>query len=457
MQRPRGRGGARGVCDGYEARRSSFVVVHNLFAHYFFRTRRRFRWPRSRALARDGGMGAAPEDGSAGSESPAAAFHRAAALALSDARAPGDVVETLALVRGVALRERAPEKPSSTPGRGALAALAASATLADASRSWDGFEPVGEEMLHGVAPEWLPCLTSSQRASLFDDVLRAGLGADDRDARPPPRALPRPNRGGTRPRTQAPPRDRVGGGRAVRPRARARPRARPRRRVRDRLDVAVLAIRRGGRARSPRRAALRGGSVRAAPGRASRRARRAPPGRVRARAREPVRGRGRGIPRLESGVFRETRRRRRPERRSLRRPRGARLAAFALGRICRRGNARRAADALVSRVLDADGGEKRRAAAVARPPPAARRPDRSNPPSRSATSWISSRTRRRRRLCAGRFPSRRTRAAPPGSRSSGACGFSSRSDSGGARRRGGRSRTRACSAARRRAGCSPRS
>ena len=37
-------------------------------------------------------------------------------------------------------------------------------------------------------------------------------------------------------------------------------------------------------------------------------------------------------------------------------PASARLAAFALGRICRRGNARRAADALVSRVLDADGG-----------------------------------------------------------------------------------------------------
>ena len=97
-------------------------------------------------------MGAAPEDGSAGSESPAAAVHRAAALALSDARAPGDVVETLALVRGGASRARS-RKASSTPGRGALAALAASATLADASRSWDGFEPVGEEMLHGVAPE----------------------------------------------------------------------------------------------------------------------------------------------------------------------------------------------------------------------------------------------------------------------------------------------------------------
>ena len=112
-----------------------------------------------------------------------ASFYRAAAVALSEARAPGDVLDTLTLVRGVALRDdeddasrgasRRAGEASPPPVEGSLAALAAAARRSDPAFAWSGFEPCGEEMCHAVVATWLPCLTAAQRASLHDEILRA--------------------------------------------------------------------------------------------------------------------------------------------------------------------------------------------------------------------------------------------------------------------------------------------
>ena len=112
-----------------------------------------------------------------------ASFYRAAAVALSEARAPGDVLDTLTLVRGVALRDdeddasrgasRRAGEASPSPVEGSLAALAAAARRSDPAFAWSGFEPCGEEMCHAVVATWLPCLTAAQRASLHDEILRA--------------------------------------------------------------------------------------------------------------------------------------------------------------------------------------------------------------------------------------------------------------------------------------------
>ena len=305
-------------------------------------------------------MGAAPEDGSAGSESAAAAFHRAAALALSDARAPGDVVETLALVRGVALRERAPEKPSSTPGRGALAALAASATLADASRSWDGFEPVGEEMLHGVAPEWLPCLTSSQRASLFDDVLRA---------MPPTIAtrvlLPALSPGRTAAGRDLGPKHRLA---IASEAAELFVRALERGLARDLVDACATASTLPSSrfdeedVRDLLAALLSAADRCELPPGAHPAALAAlhPDAYARELANQFVAAGAESLGSRAESSAKPADAAADPNGDPSGAPASARLAAFALGRICRRGNARRAADALVSRVLDADGGEKKK-------------------------------------------------------------------------------------------------
>ena len=79
-----------------------------------------------------------------------ASFYRAAAVALSEARAPGDVLDTLTLVRGVALRDdeddasrgasRRAGEASPSPLEGSLAALAAAARRTDPAFAWSGFE-----------------------------------------------------------------------------------------------------------------------------------------------------------------------------------------------------------------------------------------------------------------------------------------------------------------------------
>ena len=133
----------------------------------------------------------------------AARLYRAAAEALIDAKHPGEVEQTLEAVRRVVLPlgggneegtpGRSADEASSSATRGkdaqaedplfpdklaSLAALAHDviAELAKTShlaRVWDGFEPLGEQMLHLVAPAWLPCMTSDRRTRLYDDILDA--------------------------------------------------------------------------------------------------------------------------------------------------------------------------------------------------------------------------------------------------------------------------------------------
>jgi len=55
----------------------------------------------------------------------------------------------------------------------ALAATAATVARGSGAPAWGGFEVTGKEMVHAVTASWLPCLTSSQRLRLFDDVLTA--------------------------------------------------------------------------------------------------------------------------------------------------------------------------------------------------------------------------------------------------------------------------------------------
>ena len=134
----------------------------------------------------------------------AARLYRAAAEALIDAKHPGEVEQTLEAVRRVVLPPgggseegtpgRSADEASSSATRGTdaqaeetlfpdkLASLTAltDAVLASTSakahtlaRVWDGFEPLGEQMLHLVAPAWLPCMTSERRTRLYDDILDA--------------------------------------------------------------------------------------------------------------------------------------------------------------------------------------------------------------------------------------------------------------------------------------------
>ena len=133
----------------------------------------------------------------------AARLYRAAAEALIDAKHPGEVEQTLEAVRRVVLplgggneegtpgRSADEASSSATRGKDAQAEdplfpdkLASLAALADdviaelaktrhLARVWDGFEPLGEQMLHLVAPAWLPCMTSDRRTRLYDDILDA--------------------------------------------------------------------------------------------------------------------------------------------------------------------------------------------------------------------------------------------------------------------------------------------
>jgi telomere length regulation protein len=136
----------------------------------------------------------------------AARFYEAAATALLDAKHPGEVEQTLSVVRRVVLgdaenhgtspspvtpvevssapRDPGTDESSSTPvfrdPMESLTALANEVVALQKHSRWDGFETLGEQMVHVVAVAWLPCFTSKKRASLFDDIL---------DAMPPPVAV----------------------------------------------------------------------------------------------------------------------------------------------------------------------------------------------------------------------------------------------------------------------------
>ena len=128
-----------------------------------------------------------------GHDAPVAAFHRALAVALCDAKAPGEVMRALSLARRVLLPDddgapRAGAEIAATldgDAEDALTAAAAAARRASSSSSsssstpsssasrWDGFERAGEEMLFSVAARWLPCMSASQRSTSFDAIVRA--------------------------------------------------------------------------------------------------------------------------------------------------------------------------------------------------------------------------------------------------------------------------------------------
>ena len=120
-----------------------------------------------------------------GRDAPAAGFHRAAATVLRDASSPDDVAGALALVRRVVLGPNAAspaeddEVVAETSSVRALASECAAAAEAcaasknPATARWTGFDAVGEEMLHAVAPRWLPLMRSARRRALHDEILAA--------------------------------------------------------------------------------------------------------------------------------------------------------------------------------------------------------------------------------------------------------------------------------------------
>ena len=119
-----------------------------------------------------------------GRDAPAAGFHRAAATVLRDASSPDDVAGALALVRRVVLGPNAAspaeddEVVAETSSVRALASECAAAEACAASKNpatarWTGFDAVGEEMLHAVAPRWLPLMRSARRRALHDEILAA--------------------------------------------------------------------------------------------------------------------------------------------------------------------------------------------------------------------------------------------------------------------------------------------
>ena len=119
-----------------------------------------------------------------GPDAPAAGFHRAAATVLRDASSPDDVVGALTLVRRVVLGPDAAsaeddEVVAETSSSRALASECAAAAEAcaasknPAAARWTGFDAVGEEMLHAVAPRWLPLMRSERRRALHDEILAA--------------------------------------------------------------------------------------------------------------------------------------------------------------------------------------------------------------------------------------------------------------------------------------------
>ena len=122
-----------------------------------------------------------------GRDAPAAGFHRAAATVLRDASSPDDVAWALALVRRVVLGPDAAEDAaeddevfagSSSSSRALASECAAASEACAASKNpaaarWTGFDAVGEEMLHAVAPRWLPLMRSERRRALHDEILAA--------------------------------------------------------------------------------------------------------------------------------------------------------------------------------------------------------------------------------------------------------------------------------------------
>lgn len=204
--RESGRGTSRTACGARVAvgtatlrcAETSVREAHDVFVHERAReTEREKQQPPPQIVGRAGKM-ARGDEGSA----VAARLYRAAAEALIDAKHPGEVEQTLEAVRRVVLPlgggneegtpgRSADEASSSTRGKDAQAEdplfpdkLASLAALADdviaelsktrhLARVWDGFEPLGEQMLHLVAPAWLPCMTSDRRTRLYDDILDA--------------------------------------------------------------------------------------------------------------------------------------------------------------------------------------------------------------------------------------------------------------------------------------------
>ena len=121
-----------------------------------------------------------------GRDAPAAGFHRAAATVLRDASSPDDVAWALALVRRVVLGPDAASPAeddevfagSSSSSRALASECAAASEACAASKNpaaarWTGFDAVGEEMLHAVAPRWLPLMRSERRRALHDEILAA--------------------------------------------------------------------------------------------------------------------------------------------------------------------------------------------------------------------------------------------------------------------------------------------
>ena len=141
--------------------------------------------------------------GDEGSGTAAARFHGAAAVALRDAKQPGEVTRILGAVRRVVLCEDGAGGVFGTPDRDggdgptsrsasasgsdhgasskpvfpdtvfALHSLADDCAGLPQGSCWDGFQAVGEQMLHRVSHLWLPCFTHAQTQHLFRDVLRA--------------------------------------------------------------------------------------------------------------------------------------------------------------------------------------------------------------------------------------------------------------------------------------------
>ena len=119
-----------------------------------------------------------------GWDGPVARFHRAAAAVLRDASSPDEAAGALVMVRGVVLgQDPSPRmdenddvREASSSSSRALASEYAEArgvsSKDDASR-WVGFDAVGEEMLHCVAPRWLPLMRSHERRALHDEILAA--------------------------------------------------------------------------------------------------------------------------------------------------------------------------------------------------------------------------------------------------------------------------------------------
>ena len=118
-----------------------------------------------------------------GWDGPVARFHRAAAAVLRDASSPDEAAGALVMVRGVVLgpdtsprmdeNDDVREASSSSRALASEYAEARGVSSKDDASRWVGFDAVGEEMLHCVAPRWLPLMRSHERRALHDEILAA--------------------------------------------------------------------------------------------------------------------------------------------------------------------------------------------------------------------------------------------------------------------------------------------